>query len=536
MLKHPNRLWAAALLLGWLFDFLFWDKPVGINFALYTVFCLLGGLLLLLPEGIRPAPRSLWLLLPLAFFAAITFLRREPLTTFLGFALTLFSLSLFAITYLGGRWPHYAVFDYFGRYLGLAGSMLERPLAFTQEVRRSRAESGASRPAGRVWPVLRGLLIALPIVAVFASLLASADAIFGQNLQRLMELFRLERLPEYIFRLFYILAGAWALAGIFLHAARKSSDEKLAGQEKPVFQPFLGFTESAIVLGSVGVLFLVFVVIQFQYFFGGHANIRIDGFTYSEYARRGFGELVTVAFFTLFLLLGLGSLTRREANVQRQVFSGLGVGLVALVLVMLVSAYQRLVLYESAYGFSRLRTYTHVVLFWIALLLVATIVLEVIHQERRFAFAAVLAALGFAVSLSLLNVDAFIVKQNIARELEGRVAIQGDGGGGRLDFQYFTSLSDDAIPPLVQSFESGSIPAATRTKLGAALACIRHQRGERGGVRPWQGFHFSEFSADQALVRVDKALDAYKINDKDWPAVAVGPQGTEYQCAPYSVD
>ena len=536
MSKHPNRLWAAALLLGWLFDFLFWDKPVGINFAIYAGLCVLFGLVLLLSERIVPDRRSLWLLVPLFFFAAVTAIRREPLTSFLGFGLTLFALSVFAITYLGGRWPQYAVLDYLGKYLGLAGSMLERPFSFSQEARKAQAESGQPKRSGRFWPVLRGLLIAVPVVAVFASLLASADAIFGQELQKLIELFRLENLPQYIFRTIYILVGAWFIAGIFLHAAFKSNDEKLVGVDKPAVQPFLGFTESAIVLGSVGALFLIFVVIQFQYFFGGNANIRIDGFTYSEYARRGFGELVAVAFFTLLLLLGLGSVTRRETEGQRRFFSGVGAGLVAMVLVMLVSAYQRLVLYESAYGFSRLRTYTHVVLFWIALLLVATIVLEILHQERRFAFAAVLAAIGFAASLSLLNVDGFIVKQNIARELEGNSQIQGDGGQARLDFQYFLNLSDDAIPPLVEAYQSASIPAATHNKLGAALACIRHQRGGPQSDRPWQGFHFSQFRADQALDAVGQQLDTYKIRDTNWPFIAIDPQGTKFECSPSYVD
>jgi hypothetical protein len=44
------------------------------------------------------------------------------------------------------------------------------------------------------------------------------------------------------------------------------------------------------VLSSVVVLFSAFVIIQFQYFFGGAANISIEGYTYAEYARRGFGE------------------------------------------------------------------------------------------------------------------------------------------------------------------------------------------------------------------------------------------------------
>ena len=209
-------------------------------------------------------------------------------------------------------------------------------------------------------------------------MLGSADLVFGQRLEEFIELFNLENLPEYIFRFVYILMGAYALAGVFLHAAQQSKEERLVGEGKPVVPSFLGFTEAAIVLGSVAALFAAFVFIQFQYFFGGQTNIQIDGYTFSEYARRGFGELVTVAIFSLLLILSASGVTRRETEMQRRVFSGLGVGIVGLVLVMLVSAFQRLVLYETAYGFSRLRAYTHIFMIWLALLLVAVVVLEIL--------------------------------------------------------------------------------------------------------------------------------------------------------------
>ena len=231
-----------------------------------------------------------------------------------------------------------------------------------------------------MWPILRGVAIALPIVAIFASLLSSADPIFAKRFKDLIDLFNIENLPEYIFRLAYILVLAYGIAGIYLHAAQKSAETV---DEKTLIPPFLGFTESTIVLGSVVILFVAFVVIQFQYFFGGQVNIHLDGYTYSEYARKGFGELVVVAFFSLLLLLGLGAITRREHEMQRRAFSSLGVGLVGLVIVMLVSAFQRLMLYEEAYGFSRLRTYTHVFMIWLGLLLVTVVVLEVLRRERR---------------------------------------------------------------------------------------------------------------------------------------------------------
>jgi hypothetical protein len=442
--------------------------------------------------------------------------------------MTLFLMGLLALSFLGGRWPAYSLMDYLNGFLRLLGSMVARPLVFSGEVRQDAASNGeqagvGKRGVSRVWPVVRGLLIALPIVAIFAALLSSADVVFGQRLEDLIELFKLEDLPEYIFRLAYILVGAYALAGVFLHAASQSKEEKLVGEEKPVIPPFLGFIEAAIVLGSVALLFAAFVFIQFQYFFGGQANIQIDGYTYSEYARRGFGELVVVAFFSLLLILVASSVTRRESETQRRVFSGLGIGIVGLVLVMLVSAFQRLLLYEAAYGFSRLRAYTHVFILWLALLLVAVVVLEILRRERVFALAALLAALGFVLSLGLMNVDGFIVRQNVGRAAQGET----------FDASYLMGLSADSVPALADLYQTRPLPASVKEGVGAALVC--YSTGGPTGEEPvpWQSFHFSSANGGRILASLSPELDQYKKEDGDWSRLVVTPSGAEYYCNTY---
>ena len=115
--RQPYRLLIAALLLGWGFDFLFWKQSVGINFALLLTLCIFVGVSLLFAEGYKPARNSIWLLFPFTFFAVITFIRQEPLTTFLTYTFTLFSIGLFATTYLGGRWHLYLLSDYFYKFV-----------------------------------------------------------------------------------------------------------------------------------------------------------------------------------------------------------------------------------------------------------------------------------------------------------------------------------------------------------------------------------------------------------------------------------
>ncbi|MBM4427347.1 MAG: DUF4173 domain-containing protein [Chloroflexi bacterium] len=529
MKNNPNKLWLIVLALGWLFDLLFWEQNLGVNFAIFWTAALIAVFYLLLSDGLRPHRSSLFLLPLFIFFAAVTFLRAESMTTFLAYTFTMLTLTILAVTYLGGRWMQYSLADYITKFATLVANMVVRPITFTAEVRKLQTEAGVKPPRFNFMPIVRGIVIALPIVAIFASLLASADVVFGQRLDEFIKLFKLEDLPDYIFRFVYILVIGYALAGVVLYASASSKDEKLVGEEKPLIPPFLGFTESTIVLGSVLVLFAAFVLVQFQYFFGGTTNINVEGYTYAEYARRGFGELVTVAFFALMMLLTLSGVTKRETETQRKIYSGMGIGLVALLLVMLVSAYQRLGLYEAVYGFSRLRTYTHVFLVWIGLLLVATIVLEILRKERMFAFAMLIASLGFAISLPILNVDAFIVKQNIQREINGQASED-------LDSQYFIQLSDDAIPTLVEALHSPTLPDPLHEKVAAALACIRHTREQNESEPMWQSFHFARLNADKALASVEDEIDVFKIVDRDWPIMAVAPSGEEYYCSPYYYD
>lgn len=528
MKSNPTRFLWTVIALGWAFDFLFWNKTPGINFAIYVALCLITGILLLQADGHRPARNTMLLMPFIAIFPIITILRREPLTVFLSVALTLFLMGLFAITFRGGRWPGYHLLDYLFGFLRLLGSMVARPLGFSAEVKGAASTNGEQpevrrRGASQIWPVLRGLLIALPIVAVFAALLSSADVVFGQRLEEFIELFKLEKLPEYIFRLVYILVGAYALAGVFLHAASQSTDEKLVGEEKPVVPAFLGFVEAAIVLGSVAVLFATFVFVQFQYFFGGQVNIQIDGYTYSEYARRGFGELVTVAFFSLLLILVASNITRRETDTQRHIFSGLGIGIVVLVLVMLVSAFQRLLLYEAAYGFSRLRTYTHVFIIILALLLIAVVVLEILHRERLFALAALIASLGFVLSLGGMNVDGFIVRQNVERAVRGET----------FDASYLTGLSTDAVPALATAFQAQSLPAPVKEGVGVALVCYNVEMKRAKDPSAWQSFHISDATAERILPALEPDLEDYQVEQVDWNNLVVSPSGEEYRCNTY---
>ncbi len=544
-IKHRGWVMLAALALGWAFDLLFWNRRPGITLFLFFALSLGTGLLLARLEGKRPAFSSLLLALPALGFAAVSFLRQEPMTAALSYLLALVCLGLMAATFRSGAWTRYSLSDMVAAVFRLAGSALigagemqikggtEEP----EQGERVKKNGGFRR---RVLPVLRGLLLALPALIVLALLLSSADPIFKERVGTLLDIFRPEKWVEYLLRGFYILLLAYVLTGIFAHVLAKSQQEKLIGVEKPWLQPFLGWIEAVIVLGAVDLLFLFFVALQFQYFFGGEANVNAAGFTYSEYARRGFGELVWVALISLLIFLGLAAVTRRSEAWQRRLFSGLGILLVALVAVMLASAYQRLVLYEAAYGFTRLRTYTHVFMAWLGVLLLATVVLDLIGRRRAFGLTALAAAAGFVLTLAVMNVDGFIVNQNVARLGDHAIiTIEGEAmsDGRTLDLAYLDNLSDDAVPALLAKFRAA--PQGTpRDAIGSSLACHSALWQQRHSDARWTAFNVPAARAAKLLVAAAPELSDYPVRQiSEYGEFAVQVGGEERICGGYrSVD
>jgi hypothetical protein len=497
-LKQPTRFIALCLALGWFFDMMYWKNPLGINFTLMIAALVAGGLFFAYSEEHKPHIRALLLLIPIAFFSWMVFMRLEPLTTFLNIVATLLLLGLLAHTLLGGRWFAYGFVDYISGAFYVGVDAISRQLVVLSK--REKKEEDPDQDSSRFHlaiGLLRGLLIAIPVLLIFTLLLAQADPVFEKAAEDFLEFFRIENLVEFVWRTVVVCVFAYFLSGIYLHAVRDEQDKDLVTDGKGWLPRFLGFTEASVVLGLVNLLFLSFVVIQFQYFFGGDDALADLGYTYSEYARRGFGELVTVAFFALLMYSALSAITKRSAGRQQWGFSAMGITLVALVGVMLVSSWQRLMLYEEAYGFTRLRTYTHVFIPWLGLLLLAVVIMELTNRQRYLTLAMLVAGMSFIVSLNILNVDAFIVARNLSRVDPKFVVSDGDRYQyEQADFAYLASLSEDALPVLAQAFIAAGQNGENREVITAAIACQGvFNDYQQYADEPFLGWHLSRVRA-----------------------------------------
>ena len=513
--KRALEVTSIALLLGLGVEILFYSHPLGINFPIWAALSAAALFITARLEGVKPSRWEWLLVIPILFLSGMAAMRLEPLTVFLSVVGTWMLFALWVRVFRSGRLIDFGWLDFVIAVILPPLEALFRPWAtMTEAWRRAAGERGGR---SRGWAILRGVLLALPVLAIFTALLAAADFVFGDLVEEALRWLNIEKLLEYVGRGVVIILSAIFMLGALVVALLDPGKRTLQGEDKPLLKPFVGFLESMIVLGAVDLLFALFVGVQFRYLFGGEANITAAGYTYAEYARNGFGELVWVAFLSMGLIMALGYFGKRGESRQRSWFNGLSTGLVVMLGVILVSAWQRLLLYEGAYGFTELRTYTHVFIPWLALHLVVFLVLLFRGNLRRFAPFAALGTLGFVVTLNLLNVDAFIVNQNVKRFERTE----------KIDLNYLQYLTDDAVPGLVEFARVA--PEGMREELLASLACRRAMQGDRQEDLGWPSWHASH---KRAMTLLDElaALDAYTVEFEDWNWMVSGPGMEEEYC------
>ena len=203
--------------------------------------------------------------------------------------------------------------------------------------------------------------------------------------------------------------GAWGMAGLLRVAAATPP------ASVPQRFPLLGTLEATIVLGSVVVLFAGFAVTQVVALAGGGRHVvETAGLTYAEYARSGFFQLVAVAAIALAVLLTIDSFTGSPSDRSRRRLVLLSEVVIALTLVVVVSALRRLDLYENAYGLTMLRLYAAVFVGWIGVSLVLLGAWVAKGGDRGwFPAAAVAAGLVAVLALNVVNPEAVVVRRNV---------------------------------------------------------------------------------------------------------------------------
>ena len=418
----------TGVALGVLADLLLRATPWGANLAVWTAALLGAGAWLARRWRVPVAAETPWLALTALLLAADS-ARRDAIDLR---ALTVLAilgiLGVAAWTARGGAPRQSGVAAWLRGWVAAALGSLVGLLPLTVGDMRwtDRHASGPLRHAAAIGAGV--LLAAVPLV-VFGALFASADAVFAGMVDAVLR-------PDILVPHIAVSLGGTALtAGWLRHALLGRAD--VDGAEPSTAGTAAVPVVTALVL--VNALFLLFVAVQLRYLFGGAELVQVTaGLTYAEYARRGFFELVVASALVLPLVAAAEWAVRGESGARRAAFRTLAGVLLALVVVIVASAMQRMRLYVAAFGLTTARVYATAgealvlgVLAWFAWT-------SLRGHHRRFAWGAAIVALAVLGGVHALNPHAFVVRWNLARP----------GTERSFDAPYAASLGADAAPLL----------------------------------------------------------------------------------------
>ncbi len=326
-------------------------------------------------------------------------------------------------------------------------------------------------------PVLRGVIIAVPLALILIALLSKADPVLDavyDSLLGWLENWTIDGRAILFALLAVITAGAYGMAaGTRAQLAPPAPDSSFSGA--------LGRTESRVILGTVNAVLWLFVLLQIFSLSRDPGGTAGTGLTYAEYARRGFAELSVAAAIVLGVILLIEVFRKSDLPGDRRT---LELSAILAVELVLASAFRRVLLYEAAYGFTtdRLIAQAYMLVLGAAFLLLAWD-LNRGAVSRAFGRRGMMLTLAAITAFTYWNYEAWIVGENLQRAREGK----------ELDLAYLTSLSPAAIPALVEG--RNQLNADQRAELDKKLACTRIAES-----RAWYEWNYRMDRARLALV------------------------------------
>ena len=488
--KRYERMLLLALLFGLVSQYLFVGAPAGISVLVFILafyglfFYSIKGRMGGFEKWQGQASSGRLLFIPIFLLTLTYALYANSLFRQLNmFALFALIVSQTAVMTSSSTKPWYrGVF-----YTELLFLALIKPFAFigvpfTLFNDRLKGKDSPNSARSKLAKILLGLLLSAPILIVVIALLASADEIFLSWMIEIPGALGRFSLGDGIWRLivaaFFALYAFCYIWGLLFNKLTDTPSVPAADSQEAVLKQSRRLEIDPLTAGtlfiSINLVYVLFVFIQFSYLFGAANGLLPEGAAYAEYARRGFAELVLVALINVGLLMcGLHLIRRTSAAAEWVRKLSLSV-LIGCTLVMLISAFSRLSLYEEAYGFSQTRLLVHGFMLYLGVLL-AIAMLRIWREHFSMGKAYICLSIIAFVAMNYVNLDARIAAKNIGRFERT----------GNIDIAYLGTLSTDAAPELLKLHRM-------HPKLEGLNEVIVHLQEQAHSHNKWQSWSLSK--------------------------------------------
>lgn len=336
--------------------------------------------------------------------------------------------------------------------------------------------------------IFLGALCALPILIVILPLLISSDAAFEGLIQNLFNF-------ETLFG--SIIIGLLLFIPLFtIVFSLKHDNVKLKGKSKSNFKGLNVFALNSF-LGIICFVYLIYFLSQTAYFINGFAKILPEGYSFAEYARRGFFEMSIICAINLAVIF-ITSVLSKKSNGKlpaSQQFLALAVCLYSLLFISSVAA--KMYLYINKYGMTRLRILTSV--FMLLLLIVfILVIIRLFAPKFPYMRVAIISILLVGLTVCYADIDTVISKYNVYAYKANLTQT--------IDVQSLELLSDSSVPFLIELLDDKDEEVVLQAKYALKSKLSWHfdydENNELMKIQPddFRAFNYNQQRAEKLLI------------------------------------
>lgn len=354
-----------------------------------------------------------------------TFYSYNSVSFFLASVLTVICYTVFAVSMCDGE-----IFDSFRGLLKYAFISAVSPYLSIAVPIKSSVGKDKDRRKSAI-QVFAAVLISVPVLCVVIALLVSSDAAFEGLMSYVAEKIGMTVLKLCITLLLSALLTAFIVTNRFDMFDRNSIS--LGNSRRPLKAVF-----TVTLLSLFSAVYLAFLFSQLAYFINAFKGLLPAGFTFADYARRGFFETETVAFINLMIIVVLMWLTKRnEEDELPAVLKALMTFISAFSVFFIITAIAKMAMYIDKYGLTSLRIFTSVFMVATCAFIIAYAVRVFNTDANTLKYAIAFSLVIFSL-LSAVGLERTVASYNVNAYLSGKHA--------SIDLEYLYELGDAAMP------------------------------------------------------------------------------------------
>ena len=481
-----SSIFICGILLSVLQSILFWEKEPGISVILFVISFLVGLIYLMYKHKKVGNKKAFMLAIPITLLSATYFIYHNTLFQTINLLVV---LILTIIMCIYATRLHVKIQEFLVKAIELLAGSFESISDVIDSLKNKfkKKEDIKDEKFAKLKQGVKSFVYAIPVILVVFILLMSADSVFANIFEGIFgefqNIFMAENFVMFCLRICVIMIFFFIFSGFFVNVLKKDTMFNSESQEKMIEIHIEKMTINMI-LTILNIFYFIFSIIQFTSLF---SNINTNDFDYATYARQGFFQLMIISIINIVMMI----LAKVNKGNRSSYTKGMSILTLLFTIVIVLSAFFRMNLYEKAYGYTYLRLFVYYILAT-EFILILPIGLWILDKKIDILKWTIGIITIMYVILNFSNIESTIAKRNVDRYFENQEE-------NEIDLEYlFNHTGTDAIGQIKRLLNAKDENVVIRVK----KYLLREKEELQNTETSWQETNLSEINAKKELMNI----------------------------------